>query len=127
MIVPAALLLFIDALYLTLIGGPQFAETVLQIQHTPMNINMVGAVGSYILLIFLLQVFILQPRHSPFKAFLLGFAVYGVFDLTNYAIFTDYDLLTGIIDMFWGGLLFYMVTTLTYHFEEKKRGTLNKK
>lgn len=124
--VSAGLLLLIDGIYLSLIGGPQFSKTVSQIQNSPMKINKFGAIGSYVLLIFLLNVFILQPRYSPYKAFLLGFGVYGVFDFTNYAIFSKYDLIVGLLDMIWGGCLFYMVTKLTYHFEKKKVLVKNK-
>ena len=113
-IVPAFTMLTLDSVYLSNIGGPLFAKMVKGIQKDDMKINMFGAIGSYLLLILVLYKFIIVERKSPSDAFLLGFCIYGVFDFTNIAIFKNYSLLPTLLDTLWGGVLFYIVTKLTY-------------
>ncbi len=48
------------------------------------------------------------------NAFILGFCIYAVFDLTNYTLFKNWPIPLIIIDSLWGGLLFSIVTIL-YH------------
>ena len=55
-----------------------------------------------------------RDRKSPNDAFILGLCIYGVFDFTNYAIFKNYNMFIGALDMLWGGILYYVVTWLTY-------------
>ena len=38
--------------------------------------------------------------------------IYAVFDLTNYSIFTDYDIRFAIADTLWGGVLFVLTRYL---------------
>ena len=40
------------------------------------------------------------------NSIILGLIIYGVFDFTNLAIFENYSLKLGLIDMLWGGILF---------------------
>jgi len=88
---------------------------VRKIQGSDLKMNIGGAVGAYMLMVFALYKFILVERRSPSDAFLLGVCIYGVFDFTNYAIFTDYEMMyTGVMDMIWGGILYYIVTWFTY-------------
>ena len=49
-IIPAFSMLALDSLWLSNIGGPQFAKMVKGIQKDDMKVNMFGAIGSYILL-----------------------------------------------------------------------------
>ena len=113
-IVPAFTMLALDSVYLSNIGGPLFAKMVKGIQKDEMKINIFGAIGSYILLILVLYKFIIVERKPLSDAFLLGFCIYGIFDLTNIAIFKNYQLIPSLVDTVWGGVLFYTVTWITY-------------
>ena len=113
-IIPAFSMLALDGLYLSNIGGPLFAKMVKGIQKEEMTLNMYGVVGSYILLVLVLYKFIILERKSPSDAFILGLCVYGVFDFTNIAIFKNYSWIPAIVDTLWGGILFYLVTFITY-------------
>ena len=113
-IIPAFSMLALDGLYLSNIGGPLFAKMVKGIQKEEMTLNIYGVVGSYILLVLVLYKFIVLERKSPTDAFILGLCVYGVFDFTNIAIFKNYKWMTGMLDTLWGGILFYLVTFITY-------------
>jgi len=91
-----------------------FNKMVREIQKDNMKINLYGVLGSYILISLALYKFIIHEKKSPTDAFILGLCVYGIFDFTNYALFTNYSLLTGLVDTVWGGVLFYIVTLITY-------------
>jgi len=79
-----------------------------------MGLNVYGAIGAYILMILAIYKFIIMERKSPSDAFILGICIYGIFDFTNYAIFKNYNMFVGGIDMLWGGVLYYTVTWITY-------------
>ena len=113
-IVPAFSMLFIDSVYLSNIGGPMFGKMVKNIQKDDMQLNVYGTIGAYILMILAVYKFIIMERKPPSDAFILGLCIYGVFDFTNYAIFKKYNMLIGLLDMFWGGILYYVVTWITY-------------
>jgi len=113
-IIPAFTMLTLDSIYLSSIGGPLFRPMIQKIQKEEFKLNIYGAIACYILLILVLYKFIIKERNTPNNAFLLGFCIYGIFDSTNYALFNKYKLIPAIIDSFWGGCLFYIVTIITY-------------
>jgi len=113
-IVAAFSMLALDSIYLSSIGGSLFSKMVRNIQKEDMKIDMYGVIGSYILLVLVLYKFIIMERRSPSDAFILGLCVYGVFDFTNLAIFKNYKWIPAIVDTLWGGILFYIVTYITY-------------
>ena len=76
---------------------------------------MYAAVACYLVLAFAINYFIIKDKKSVVDAFLLGFVIYGVFDLTNMVIFKKWDLMLTIMDMVWGGVLFATTTYLTYN------------
>lgn len=122
------ILLVVDLVWLSLFLGPVFGEMVGKIQGSPMRVNTKYAAVSYLLLGLAIYYFSVQPtiqnldmanpmtsllRNSLWYGGLLGLIVYGVFDFTNLAIFSDYSLQTGTIDTLWGGFLFTLVTALS--------------
>jgi uncharacterized membrane protein len=113
-IIPAFTMLSLDSVYLSNIGGPMFGKMVKKIQKDDMKLNVYGAIGAYILMILAIYKFIIKERKPPMDAFILGLCIYGVFDFTNYAIFKNYNMFIGGLDMLWGGILYYIVTWITY-------------
>ena len=55
------------------------------------------------------------------KGFIFGVVVYGVFDFTNLAIFSNYPFSTAIIDTLWGGILMALTTNFVYYLFEIKK------
>lgn len=105
----AIIFVSIDFIYINLIKN-YFKNQIEMIQKSPMKINMFGAVLCYILLLFALNYFIIQPKKSVYDAFFLGILIYGVYETTSYSLFTKWSLLTVIIDTLWGGILFALTT-----------------
>jgi len=113
-LIPAFTMLSLDSIYLSQIGAGLFGPMVKQIQNEKLTLNYYGATICYVLLLIVLYKFIIKEKKSPEDAFLLGFCIYGVFDFTNVAIFKKYKYLPAFVDMFWGGILFYLTTWVTY-------------
>ena len=105
-------LLAIDVSYLQTFGKP-FKEQTAKIQNAPFQLNTLGAFFSYLCIIILLNYFVLLRSGSLFDAFLLGALSYGVYDMTNMALFKDWDMTLAIIDTIWGGTLFTFTTFIT--------------
>ncbi len=87
-----------------------FEDQIKAIQGSPLQLNLVGALLCYILLVGGLYYFIIKDKRSILDAFLLGILVYGVYETTNMAIIKKWKYQTVIMDMIWGGILFASTT-----------------
>ena len=97
------LLIFVDMFWL--LTGGIFARRMLeQIQNAPLAPRYISALVVYCALAYL----VLKTK-SVGEAFMLGVAVYAVYDFTNLAVFQDYDWRFAIADSIWGGVLFTCV------------------
>jgi len=119
MLISAIILISIDFVYLNVMKG-YFAEQIKKVQGTPVKVNYLGTAICYIFLITGLNYFIIKPNRSINEAFLLGLVIYGVYETTNYALFSNWSLFSVFIDTLWGGLLFasttFIVNKLRYIF-----------
>ena len=109
------ILLILDSIYLGF-NRKTWESQVVKIQRVVMKVKFLPAFLCYILLIFALNYFILRTKRPVLDAFLLGFVIYGVFDLTNLAIFKKYDNMVALMDMLWGGTLFALTAYIIYQF-----------
>ena len=109
MLLSAIVLISLDFVYLNVMKG-YFMNQVKMVQGTPLKVNYLGAAICYIFLITGLNYFIIKPRKSVTDAFLLGIVIYGVYETTNYALFSNWSMISVIIDTLWGGLLFASTT-----------------
>ena len=113
MLLSAIVLIVIDSVYLNLMKG-YFDNQVKKVQGTNIKLNFLGAAICYIFLIVGLNYFIIKPHRSVQDAFLLGLVIYGVYETTNLALFSNWSVLTVLIDTLWGGLLFGITTAIIY-------------
>ena len=72
---------------------------VKKIQGTPLKMELLPTVACYIILVSSLYYFVINKKGSYLDAFLLGFFIYGVYETTNMAIFKDWSLGVGLIDL----------------------------
>jgi len=105
--------LFLDSLWL----GSRFSyyQTLFaDIQKSPLTIRFLPALAVYILIALAIWYFVFQVASEsiskdPAKAFVvgatLGFSMYGLYDLTNYATLKGYTLEMTLVDMAWGTFL----------------------
>ena len=83
------------------------------IQGKEITLDLIPTLMCYVLLLVGIQYFILNERKTPKEAFLLGLVIYGVYEMTNKAIFDKWNYKSVVIDTVWGGILFYLTTYLS--------------
>jgi uncharacterized membrane protein len=119
MLLSAIVMISLDFVYLSVMKG-YFMNQVKNVQGSALKLNYFGAALCYVFLIAGINYFIIKPRKSVSDAFLLGLVIYGVYETTNYALLSNWSIITVIIDTLWGGLLFastaYVVEKLRYIF-----------
>ena len=115
-LVAAIIFVVLDGFYLNLIKG-YFNKQIKSIQGSDIKVNIISTGITYIFLIFGLNYFIIKRNRSVSDAALFGLIIYGVYDFTNMALFTNWSLLTAIIDTTWGAILFGLTTAIVYKLE----------
>jgi uncharacterized membrane protein len=111
----AVVMLALDFLYLS-INKANFENQVISIQKVVMQVRYTPMVLCYLFLIAGLAYFILRNHRPPTDAFFLGLLIYGVFDLTNSAIFKKWSPYLAMMDILWGGILMAATTQVVYTF-----------
>lgn len=118
------LILTIDGVVLSMLSN-LWKKTIEDVQHKSFIPKLHYAFGSYFLIIFGQYYFVYKHikksnwvYDSIINGFLFGFVLYGVFDFTNLAIFSNYSLNTAIIDMIWGGILLSFTSFIGYYILE---------
>ncbi len=114
--ITAVAMLVLDLVVLSLLSK-MWRKTIEKVQNIPFKVKPLYAAGAYVLMIFGLYYFVLGSGFESIptnqlvtRAFIFGIVVYGIFDFTNLAIFTNYNLKTALIDILWGGILMASVT-----------------
>ena len=108
-----AAMLGLDFIYLSAFSK-FFNNLIISIQGSPIKMNVMGALLCYILLIFGVNYFIIDPKKPLADAFLLGVVIYGVYETTTYAIFKNWSIKSVLLDTLWGGILFALTTAGVY-------------
>jgi uncharacterized membrane protein len=99
-----------------------FNNQVNMIQGTPIIFNqklMVGALITYIVIASGFYKFIVLEKKTWVDAFLLGIFAYGIYEFTNYSLFSKWQLTTCLLDTLWGGVLFTLVFFIHQKFLRK--------
>jgi uncharacterized membrane protein len=113
LVISALVMLGLDTAYISVIKN-DYLNQIQDIQKTVPNVNMVGVLLSYTLMIFGINYFIIQKNASILDAFLFGIVIYGIYDATAYALFSKWSVNLAIIDTIWGGILMMTTAYLTY-------------
>ena len=113
LVLSAVILLALDGIFIYA-TSPIFKRQIMDVQGSPLKINMQGGALCYLFLIGGLYYFILKQHRSVKDAFLLGLVIYGVFETTSFALLKNWKFTTVLLDTLWGGMLFALTTYLTY-------------
>tara|TARA_Y100000741_G_scaffold253871_1_gene195454 strand:- start:151 stop:522 length:372 start_codon:yes stop_codon:yes gene_type:complete len=111
-------ILFLDFLYISTFGK-YFSYLFQNVQKSPLKVNLFGFVCAYILLTFAVYYFGFLKNLSSKDMFILGFCIYGVYDLTNYTTFKNWEMKMVILDSLWGGTLFYSTHKIVSYLSKK--------
>ena len=98
-LIAIVILILIDLFWIGT-AGIVARSMVERIQGSPFRVRYIPAFLTYVLLAYL----VLQTR-SYREAFLMGVAVYGVYECTNLAMFEQWDWKFAVADTLWGGVL----------------------
>lgn len=113
------IMLTLDAIWISL-NYQSYKLHTESIQQKVMNVRVGPAVAAYVLLGVGLSLCILQTDmtkpwwHSTLYGALWGFVIYGVYNATNMAILSDYQLWIGVKDSVWGMTLLAATVTAGY-------------
>jgi uncharacterized membrane protein len=120
------LVIIIDIPVISILFKPRWDKTIKDIQGTSLNVNMVYAFITYILIPLGLLIFVYPKiddnkwlEQSILFGFLWGVITYGIFDFTNLGLLSKYPLDLAIIDTLWGGILCAIVLTITKYIFSK--------
>lgn len=114
----------LDGFYIGVLGRNHWSQQIQSMNHSKKtNIRWFPAIIAYILMIAAILLFVVKISENPWWGLLwgalLGLIVYGIFNFTNLAIFTNYQWTSALIDTSWGILLFGVTGALATLTAEK--------
>ena len=118
-VISTVILLLADFAWLGLYMNNQYGTLVRTIQGENMKANPVFAVLAYLLMIVGLNVFVLpnirkghELEDSLKYGMTFGIVLYGVYDFTAGAVFSKWDKKLAVIDVLWGGFVYFLASYL---------------
>jgi len=96
-----------------------FQRMVMNVQRMPPRNNWMSVATLYMHMVACYFYFVIMANMSVFDAFWVGFWIYGVCDLTNYATFASYDERFIVINTMWGSVLFAVTAAIFYVYKGK--------
>jgi uncharacterized membrane protein len=109
--------LAIDSLWLGLVAPSFYRSQIGYVMAD--NPNLFAAGVFYLLFIFGLQVFVIEPNqnnsliNTTLRGALFGLVTYATYDLTNLATLEGWPILLTIVDLAWGTTLTALVTLVS--------------
>jgi uncharacterized membrane protein len=106
------LLLLLDAVYISTFNG--FLNKLFKrVQGgRKLSVKYGGFIATYLLMTSIVYYFGIIKKFTLSEMILLGISIFGVYDLTNYTTFIDWNLKMVVLDTLWGGVLFASITYL---------------
>ena len=90
---------------------------LLRVQGEKLEVKMLSAIGAYIVMVIAWVYFVYKPYlvHKNIwtavkTGAVLGFVIYGIFELTNHAIIKKWDFRFVVMDTVWGSILYALVS-----------------
>jgi len=110
-------MLLLDAIWIG-INKPMYDAMVSRVQGSPMKIRIFPAIVAYVIMyigmVMLVIPTIKQSKDLSLKnvfkiAGVFGFSVYGIWNATNLALFSNFDYKVALLDTMWGTFLYTIV------------------
>jgi uncharacterized membrane protein len=119
LVLSIVLFLVLDALFIGYFMK-DWQSLLLRVQGEKMEVRALSAVGAYILMVLAWVYFVYKPytvHKNIWSAVktgaMLGFVIYGIFELTNFALIKKWDLKFVVMDTLWGASLYALVSYFT--------------
>ena len=121
-------LILFDGIWIHLFMGKKYDNMILDIQGEKLVPNYYYIIGSYILMICGMILFVLPQtennnsllKDSFWYGFLFGIITYGIYDFTAGAVFKKWNMKLAFIDIMWGGFIFGIVAYISGKLFNKK-------
>lgn len=117
--VALAIFLVLDTIWLGLIAKNFYKSQIGTLMKD--NKNWIAIIGFYIIFIFGLSFFVIEPAilegNLPYvilAGMFFGFVAYSTYDLVNLATFKDFPATIALVDMVWGSFIAGASATATY-------------
>jgi uncharacterized membrane protein len=114
-IISTITLLVLDFLWIAIYMGKQYQTQINDIQGQKMKTKPFQALLAYILMVIGLNLFVLPNIRKGYElqdslkyGLIFGIVLYGVYDFTAGAVFKKWNMELALIDIFWGGLVFFI-------------------
>jgi uncharacterized membrane protein len=94
---------------------PIYRPTFLAVQKSPLELRLAGGLVAWFMLAVGIRYFaITDSAWTTFiRGAILGAVVYGTYNGTNYATFSDYPVSTAVADTLWGTFAVGMVSVIS--------------
>ena len=109
--------LLFDMVFLNLVLKKIFGKLIQKIQKEKMKVKLIPALAVFPIAAFGLYYFVydkIRDDHIYFDAlryaFVFGVVTYAIYDLTNMATFKNWSLPISLLDILWGGTVFFLTT-----------------
>jgi len=113
------ILVLLDSIFLYSAQN-MFSKQVEAVQKSKLILHPIPAILCYAVMAVGLYYFIIREHRSVYDAAMLGLLVFGTYELTNAAIFDDWNYQTVCIDIVWGMVLFGLSTYLVNKLNVRK-------
>lgn len=95
---------------------------LVKIQGSELKVRPVSTVLVYVSMLFGLTVFVLKDfkmgdsiKQAVLRAGMLGLVIFSVYELTNFAIISNWEIKYVFMDSIWGTILFSLTTLFTLY------------
>lgn len=123
-IISTIILVVLDIIWITMYMGKQYQEQILDIQGEKLNTKPFQVLLSYNLMIIGLNVFVLPNIRKGYEledslkyGLTFGIVLYGVYDFTTGAVLNKWNTKLALIDIAWGGFVYFISTYIGSKFK----------
>lgn len=118
LLLTALAFIMLDLVWFSVSLKPIYEPTFQAIQGSPLNMRIGGGIVAWVLLALGVRYFGLADISASkttlfLRGAVLGFIIYGVYNGTNYATFSNYPVSTAIADTMWGTFVTGVVTIIS--------------
>ena len=114
-IIAIVTLLILDFIWIAMYMGNKYQKQITDIQGSKMETKQFQALLAYILMVIGLNLFVLPNIRKGYEledslkyGLTFGIVVYGVYDFTAGAVLKNWDTKLALIDVAWGGLVYFI-------------------
>ena len=114
-IIAIVTLLILDFIWIAMYMGNKYQKQITDIQGSKMETKPFQALLAYILIAIGLNLFVLPNIRKGYEledslkyGLTFGIVVYGVYDFTAGAVLKNWDTKLALIDVAWGGLVYFI-------------------